>query len=101
MEYLDRSYFPEIKKDNFNETTKEQVILQINHDFEDAFEGIKKLPKDAKLSVLLAYYYYKNLLQKIEHTPVGKIMETRIRIPDVKKIVLFLKAILVIKFKLI
>ena len=101
MECLDRSYFPEIKKDNFSETTKEQVILQINHDFEEAFEGIKKLPKDAKLSVLLAYYYYKNLLQKIEHTPVGKIMETRIRIPDIKKIVLLLKAILVIKFKLI
>ena len=101
MECLDRSYFPEIENYKFNESIKARVVLQINHDFEDAFEGIKKLPKDAKLSVLLAYYYYKNLLQKIEHTPVGKIMETRIRIPDVKKIVLFLKAILVIKFKLI
>jgi 15-cis-phytoene synthase len=101
METLDRSYFPEIEKDNFNETIKEQVILQINHDFEEAFEGIKRLPTDAKLSVLLAYYYYKNLLQKIERTPAGKIMEERIRIPDAKKIALLLKAILVIKFKLI
>jgi len=98
---LDRCYFPEIVKDNFNESIKEQVILQINHDFDEAFEGIKNLPKDAKLSVLVAYYYYKNLLHKIEQTPAGKIMENRIRIPDIKKVVLLLKAILVIKFKLI
>ena len=101
MENLDRSYFPEIVKDNFNESIKEHVILQINHDFDEAFEGIKNLPKEAKLSVLVAYYYYKNLLHKIEHTPAGKIMENRIRIPDIKKVVLLLKAILVIKFKLI
>jgi len=101
MVNLDRSYFPEIVKDNFSESVKAHVILQINHDFDEAFEGIKHLPKDAKLSVLVAYYYYKNLLQKIEHTPAGKIMENRIRIPDIKKVVLLLKAILVIKFKLI
>ena len=101
MEHLDRYYFPEIEKNNFNEVIKKQVIYQINNDFDLAFEGIKKLPKGAKIAVLLAYFYYKSLLYKIEHTPARKIMESRIRISDGKKIALLVKSIVAIKLNLI
>ena len=101
MEQLNRNYFPEIEENNFNDVIKKQVIHQINTDFDVAYEGIKKLPKGAKLAVLLAYYYYRNLLCKIEHTPAGKIMESRIRISDGKKIALLVKSIVLTKLNLI
>jgi len=101
IDQLDRNYFPEIEKNDFNEVLKKQVIYQINTDFDLAFEGIKRLPKEAKLAVLLAYYYYKELLYKIDHTPAGKIMESRIRISNGKKIALLVKSIVLTKFNLI
>jgi len=101
MELLDRSYFPEIEKGIFNESIKKEVILKIHEDFDMAYDGIKRLPKNAKLAVLLAYYYYKNLLQKIERIPAGKVLESRIRTSDGKKILLLFKAIIVTKLNLI
>jgi len=101
MEFLDRSYFPEIEKGIFNESIKKEVILKIHEDFDMAYDGIKRLPKNAKLAVLLAYYYYKNLLQKIERIPAGKVLESRIRTSDGKKILLLFKAIIVTKLNLI
>jgi len=101
MELLDRSYFPEIEKGNFNEAIKKQVIRHIYEDFDIAYYGIKRLPKEAKLAVLLAFYYYKNLLQKIERIPAAKILESRIRISDGKKVFLLFKAIVVTKLNII
>jgi len=101
MELLDRSYFPEIEKGNFNEAIKKQVIRHIYEDFDIAYNGIKRLPKDSKLAVLLAFYYYKNLLQKIERIPAAKILESRIRISDAKKVLLLFKAIVVTKLNIV
>jgi len=101
MELLDRSYFPEIEKGNFNEAIKKQVIRHICEDFDIAYNGIKRLPKDSKLAVLLAFYYYKNLLQKIERIPATKILESRIRISDAKKVLLLFKAIVVTKLNIV
>jgi len=101
MELLDRSYFPEIEKGNFNEAIKKQVIRHICEDFDIAYNGIKRLPKDSKLAVLLAFYYYKNLLQKIERIPAAKILESRIRISDAKKVLLLFKAIVVTKLNIV
>jgi len=101
IEILDRSYFPEIGKKEFNEGLKKELIIDIQNDFDIAFEGIKRLPKEAKVAVVVAYFYYKNLLKKIAHTPAVKIMDNRIRISDGKKIILLVKAILVTKLNLI
>jgi len=80
---------------------KKELIIDIQNDFDIAFEGIKRLPKEAKVAVVVAYFYYKNLLKKIAHTPAVKIMDNRIRISDGKKIILLVKAILVTKLNLI
>ena len=53
------------------------------------FEGIKRLPKDARLGIYVAYVYYYSLFKKIQNTPVSRIMDQRIRIQNRKKYTLF------------
>jgi len=101
IEDLDRRYFPEIVGTKLNEQNKTAIIKDIENDFGQAFIGIKQLPGRSKLSVLLAYYYYLILLKKIKHTPAYKILETRVRVSNTKKLLLLLKAMFVYKFKLI
>ena len=98
---LGRTYFPEIQDERFDEENKLIVIKDIENDFNSAFAGIKKLPKKSRLAVLIAYYYYRSLLKKIKKVPATKIIESRIRISNVKKMFLILKSIFMIKFRLI
>jgi 15-cis-phytoene synthase len=101
MEFLDRQYFPEVKKNNFNESIKNDIIKDIQSDFSSSYQGIKKLPGNAKLPVLIAFLYYKQLLKKIKNTPAKKILTTRIRVTDAKKIMLLAKAYLLCKFNFV
>lgn len=95
---LNRKYFPEIQDGNFDENTKLIITADIESDFSFAYLGIKRLPKKAKLAVLLAYYYYQSLLKKIKKTETKKIIERRIRISNFKKIVLLLKSLLIYRY---
>ena len=98
---LDRRYFPEIEMSTFNDCIKNSIIKDIENDFSASYLGIKKLPKDAKLAVLIAFYYFRRLLKKIKHTPAKKLMTTRIRVSDSKKILLLIKAYLFSKYKIV
>ncbi|RCK77638.1 MAG: Phytoene synthase [Ignavibacteriae bacterium] len=71
---LNRKYFPEIQDGNFDENTKLIITADIESDFSFAYLGIKRLPKKAKLAVLLAYYYYQSLLKKIKKTETKKLL---------------------------
>jgi phytoene/squalene synthetase len=101
IEDLDCRYFPEIVNTKLKEQNKKVIIDDIQNDFKEAYSDIKQLPCISKLAVLLAYYYYLILLKKIKHTPASKILETRIRISNVKKLQLLLKAMFVYKLKLV
>jgi 15-cis-phytoene synthase len=89
---LKRSYFPELTREKLNEQNKQKIISEIEMEFDEALKGIRKLPPDAKVAVLTAYYYYRELLIKIKNTPSDLIMESRIRISNFMKIYLLLKA---------
>ena len=101
IENLDRRYFPQIDENTFNNNHKIALINDIEKDFNIAYIGIKKLPGRSKLSVLIAYYYYRNLLMKIKNTQAHQIMETRIRISNIRKISLLIKTLLVYKLRLV
>ena len=77
------------------------VIKEMESDFYAARQGIRKLPGRSRLAVLTAYFYYLALTKKIRKTPAGKILETRIRIPDLRKFILLLKAYFIYVFRLI
>ncbi len=100
-ESLDRQYFPQIENGAFNDYVKKEIIIDIEKDFNTARQGISDLPKNAKLAVLIAFYYYRCLVRKIEHTPARKLMVTRIRISETLKMALLLRAYLIFKLRLI
>lgn len=101
LESLNRTYFPGIEKNTFDENSKKIVIKEIEEDFNQAYKGIKQLPKRSKLAVLIAYYYYNKLLLKIKRTPAQKVIESRIRISNFRKLMLILKANFVYKLNLV
>ena len=99
IEGLDRSYFPNVDLRALNNESKNQIINEIEEDFEVAFkEGILKLPAEAKFGVYIAYRYYRKLLKKLKNTPSDRIMETRIRISNTMKINLLARSF--VKYKL-
>lgn len=101
FENLNRSYFPNINPNNISEFEKKQVLLEIKKDFEDAYKGIVKLPKEAKLAVYVAYKYYFNLLHKIEKTPSKTLKEKRIRVSNPKKMCLLVESYFNFKMNLV
>ncbi|MCG2610463.1 phytoene/squalene synthase family protein [Flavobacterium sp. SM15] len=85
-EELNRSYFPNTDLSCLNEESKQQIIAEIEADFDAGLKGIVKLPIEAKFGVYTAYVYYKKLLTKLKKTPSLEIKNTRIRVPDYQKV---------------
>lgn len=83
---LGRTYFPEMNFDLFDQNMKTKIEHEIELDFKAGYEGIKKLPKDARFGVYMAYRYYIKLFHKIQKTDAHIILGQRIRIPDNKKV---------------
>jgi len=101
MEFLDRQYFPEMGNGSFDNRVKSEIIKDVEKDFLAARKGIPNLPQDAKLAVLIAFYYYKQLLRIIKLTTASKLMATRIRVSGISKMVLLVKALAVYKLKMV
>ena len=82
---MGRVYFPGIEIRNFDDATKRLIEASILKDFDHAYQGIKQLPRGARLGVYIAYVYYLALFKKIRNTPSHKVLEARIRIPNPHK----------------
>ncbi|MFD0963993.1 phytoene/squalene synthase family protein [Pseudofulvibacter geojedonensis] len=91
-ENLGRTYFPNTNLDQLDELSKQELIYEIEQDFKKGYQGIVKLPKEAKFGVFVAYRYYRQLLKKIAKTPALEIKNTRIRVADYKKIELLTRS---------
>jgi len=91
FEDLSRTYFPNTDLSRLDEQSKNEIIKEIEADFQVGFEGILKLPLEAKFGVYTAFVYYKKLLSKLKKTPSMEIKNTRIRVPDYEKIGLLAK----------
>ncbi|WP_262493178.1 phytoene/squalene synthase family protein [Marinilabilia salmonicolor] len=90
LEERGRSYFPNVDLLNFSAVQKAKIELEIETDFREAYQGIVKLNKSARLGVYIAYIYYLKLFRKIKRTPPKAIMRRRIRVSNwVKMSLLF------------
>ena len=98
---LNRNYFPGINFSTFNEENKIAIINEIENDFKVAYQGIVKLPLEAKFGVYTAFVYYKKLLKKIENTPSHKIGTTRIRVSNYSKASLLAQSFVSYKLNLV
>lgn len=98
---LGRSYFPNIDMKSFNNNIKCQIEDEIETEFKEALNGIKKLPTSSRFGVYLAYKYYLSLFRRIKNTPAEKIMNQRIRIPNSQKLSLAMRSYVQYKIALI
>lgn len=93
-EALHRIYFPQLKNGTLTEEVKKRLLDDIYEDFAQAREGIRRLPDCARLGVYTAYLYYLALARAIAATPCERLSETRIRISNLRKLLLFGRAYL-------
>jgi len=97
---LERNYFPNVDFNNFNESSKLLIINEIETDFETSLTGILKLPKEARFGVYTAYKYYYKLLDLLKKTPSINIQNTRIRVANYQKMIVFVRCYLRYKLNL-
>ena len=85
FDHLERTYFPNVDINCFDEDSKQLIISEIEADFKNGLSGIFKLPDDAKFGVYTAYKYYMRLLKKLKRVPSTQIKSKRIRVPNYQK----------------
>ncbi len=96
-----RVYFPGIDLTHFDESTKQEILKDIQQDFDEALIGIKLLPKGARRGVYLAYVYYLNLFNNIRKASIEKILQERIRVSDKRKAYLLMNTMVKNQFNLL
>jgi 15-cis-phytoene synthase len=92
FEDLNRTYFPNTDLTQLDESSKKEIIEDIEADFSKGLSGIRNLPIEAKFGVFTAYRYYRQLLKKLSKTPALEIKNTRIRVPNYKKVELLTRS---------
>lgn len=96
---LNRVYFPNLDITTFSNTEKKIIEDDIAKDFGNGLIGIKLLDKDAKKGVYLAYKYYMSLFHKIQKEDAENILKERIRISNIKKIMILISSQIELKLK--
>ncbi len=86
FEGLSRTYFPNTDLHALDEKSKQEIIADIEADFQKGYQGILNLPTEAKFGVFMAYRYYRRLLKKLKRVPAMEIKNQRIRVPNYEKI---------------
>ncbi len=84
----ERIYFPGVDFRCFDNAAKARIEADIQADFTAALEGIRQLPRGARLGVYLAYKYYTQLFAKIKSAPAQRITQERFRVSDRRKVAL-------------
>ncbi len=92
MMRLGRTYFPNVNWNAFTDQDKHAILVDIKQEFDEAVIGIKKLPKNCKLGVFVAYKYYLSLWKKISEKSSKDILTKRTRIPNLFKVCILHKA---------
>lgn len=100
-EQLERSYFPNVNMNDFDEVSKQAIINEIEADFSAGLKGIFQLPDEAKFGVYTAYKYYLRLLKKLKKTPSTQIKSKRIRVPNYQKIDVLARSFIRYQFNLL
>jgi 15-cis-phytoene synthase len=98
---MGRNYFPGIDLTAFNEEAKRKIETEIAADFAAGYEGVKQLPRCARLGVYVAYLYYLALFEKIKNTPCSTVLTKRIRVRNRRKISILAYSLVKHQFNLI
>ncbi len=96
-----RIYFPSVDFTNFSEKEKRKIEDDIEADLQKSLEGIRKLPRKAKLGVYIAYVYFRALLYRIKRVKATNLMNERIRVSDPMKYMLMIKARMAVAMRIV
>ena len=94
FEQLGRSYFPHVNVASFNEETKNRLVKEIKEDLALSAKTIPLLPSSSRKAVVAAQLLFEALNRKIQKTPATKLIKTRIRVTDIQKLFILLKAMI-------
>ena len=100
-EHLERSYFPNVDMNAFDEHSKQTIIEEIEADFSAGLKGLFQLPDEAKFGVYTAYKSYLRLLKKLKKTPSTQIKAKRIRVPNYQKVDVLARSFIRYQFNLL
>jgi 15-cis-phytoene synthase len=89
VEGLGRIYFPNVDHNGITLEEKLAIEEDIQKEFDEAYIGIKMLPKSSRFGVYVSYVYYTKLLKKIKRKDTKELMNARIRVSNKSKIALF------------
>jgi 15-cis-phytoene synthase len=102
LEVRKRIYLPGIKnKEEINALAKRKIEGEIEKEFQAALAGIKKLPGSVRFAVYSVYLYYGDLFKRLKNCEVKRLLTERIRISNMRKICLLVKAFIEIQGKLL
>lgn len=93
-----RIYLPGIDNEiEITDNSKQKLETEIEAEFLEALNGIRRLPNGVKLGVYSAYLYYVVLFNKIKKMRVKELMKKRVRISNLTKTVLLIKSLIEVK----
>ncbi len=93
-EELGRVYFPNVSFEGFDDKDKARVVSDIDADFLLASQVIEQLPRNSRKAVRASSYYYQELLHKLKIATPDLIKSQRLRVGNLRKIILLLKAVI-------
>lgn len=91
---LGRSYFPNVNVANFDRATQLRLIEDIRADLEKSARTLPLLPTGSRKAVAAAQMFFEALNERIRNTPAEVLIETRISVPNLEKLVILAKALL-------
>lgn len=98
---LGRVYFPSVDLTHFDENTKNRLLIEIDTEFNEAYLGIKQLPKVAQFGVYVAYIYYRELAKVIRKMSAKELLTKRASVKNYKKFYLLVKSLFLKKIGLV
>ncbi len=94
----ERIYLPGISHaQQIDDESKRNLENDIQKEFAEALEGIKRLPDGVKLGVYSAYLHYLSLYKRIRRKKVNDLMASRVRVPNSTKLALLLRGVVELK----
>ena len=91
---LGRSYFPGVNVQSFDEATKQRLVADIDKDLAVSSAALPLLPRSARVAVTAAQLLFAELNRKIGNTSAQDLINTRISVPNLSKLVLVFRAYL-------
>jgi 15-cis-phytoene synthase len=91
---LGRSYFPNVKVENFDAATQQRLIDDIEADLRVSARTLPLLSSGSRRAVAAAQMFFAALNDRIRNTPAEVLIETRISVPNSQKLVILAKALL-------